>query len=55
MKSLSEWLKVHGLERFTEIFARNEVDLTTLRILTDGDLRARVAVRPAQTNPQFGE
>ena len=39
MKSLSEWLKVHGLERFTEIFARNEVDLTTLRILTDGDLK----------------
>jgi class 3 adenylate cyclase len=37
--SLSEWLKVHGLERFIEIFESNEVDLATLRILTDGDLK----------------
>jgi len=37
--SLSEWLKSHGLERFIEIFEANEVDLATLRILTDGDLK----------------
>ena len=33
--SLSEWLKSHDLERFIEVFEENEVDLTTLRLLTD--------------------
>jgi class 3 adenylate cyclase/tetratricopeptide (TPR) repeat protein len=37
--SLSEWLKSHDLERFIEVFEENEVDLTTLRILTDSDLK----------------
>jgi class 3 adenylate cyclase/tetratricopeptide (TPR) repeat protein len=37
--SLSEWLKFHDLERFTEIFENNEVDLSTLRVLTDSDLK----------------
>src|SRR5262245_19084868 len=37
--SVSEWLKSHGLERFNEIFERNEVDLATLRVLTDSDLK----------------
>lgn len=38
-KSLSEWLKSHGLEQLVEIFDRNEVDLATLRILTESDLK----------------
>src|ERR1700730_3460853 len=37
--SLSEWLKSHDLERFIEVFEENEVDLTTLRVLTDSDLK----------------
>jgi class 3 adenylate cyclase/tetratricopeptide (TPR) repeat protein len=37
--SVSEWLTSHGLERFTEIFEQNEVDLTTLRVLTESDLK----------------
>ncbi len=37
--SLSEWLKVHGLERFAPVFEQNEVDLTTLRVLTENDLK----------------
>jgi class 3 adenylate cyclase/tetratricopeptide (TPR) repeat protein len=38
-KSLSEWLKSHDLEQFGEIFDENEVDLPTLRILTESDLK----------------
>src|SRR5580698_5244150 len=38
-KSLSEWLKSHDLEQLVEIFDENEVDLATLRILTDSDLK----------------
>jgi class 3 adenylate cyclase/tetratricopeptide (TPR) repeat protein len=38
-KSLSEWLKSHDLEQFVEIFDENEVDLATLRILTESDLK----------------
>jgi class 3 adenylate cyclase len=37
--SVSEWLKSHDLERFIEVFEENEVDLTTLRVLTDSDLK----------------
>ena len=37
--SLSEWLKSHDLERFIEVFEENEVDLTTLRLLTESDLK----------------
>ena len=37
--SLSEWLKSRDLERFVEVFEENEVDLTTLRLLTESDLK----------------
>ena len=37
--SLSEWLKSRDLERFIEVFQENEVDLTTLRLLTESDLK----------------
>jgi len=37
--SLSAWLKSYDLERFTEIFEENEVDLTTLQLLTESDLK----------------
>jgi class 3 adenylate cyclase len=36
---LSEWLKSHDLERFVEVFEENEVDFTTLRLLTESDLK----------------
>jgi class 3 adenylate cyclase/tetratricopeptide (TPR) repeat protein len=41
MKSLSllEWLKTHDLERFVNVFEENEVDLPTLRRLTESDLK----------------
>src|SRR6202012_3382411 len=35
---LSEWLKQHDLERFLGIFEENEVDLATLRMLSESDL-----------------
>ena len=35
---LSEWLKQHDLERFLGVFEENEVDLTTLRMLSESDL-----------------
>jgi class 3 adenylate cyclase/tetratricopeptide (TPR) repeat protein len=37
--SLSEWLKSRDLERFIKIFEDNEVDLRTLRLLTESDLK----------------
>jgi class 3 adenylate cyclase/tetratricopeptide (TPR) repeat protein len=37
--SLSEWLKSHDLERFVEVFEENEVDLATLRMLNESDLK----------------
>ncbi len=37
--TLTEWLTLHGLERFTPLFEQNEVDLQTLRLLTDDDLK----------------
>jgi class 3 adenylate cyclase len=41
MKSVSllEWLRAHDLERFIEVFEENEVDLSTLRLLTESDLK----------------
>jgi class 3 adenylate cyclase/tetratricopeptide (TPR) repeat protein len=36
---LAEWLKTHGLERHAQIFDENDVDIETLRILTDDDLK----------------
>ena len=39
ISTLAEWLKLHGLERFTSLFEQNEVDLPTLRLLTDDDLK----------------
>jgi class 3 adenylate cyclase/tetratricopeptide (TPR) repeat protein len=37
--SLPEWLKTHDLERFHDLFKENEVDLSTLRLLTENDLK----------------
>ena len=37
--SLQEWLKAHELERFAGVFEDNEVDLPTLRLLTESDLK----------------
>ena len=41
MKSLPllEWLRTHDLDRFFDIFEENEVDLPTLRLLTESDLK----------------
>jgi class 3 adenylate cyclase len=41
MKSppLSQWLKANDFERFIGIFEENEVDLATLRVLTESDLK----------------
>ena len=41
MKSLPllEWLRNHDLDRFFDIFEENEVDLPTLRLLTESDLK----------------
>lgn len=39
ISSVAEWLKSHGFERFTQIFEQNEVDLTTLRVLTEADFK----------------
>lgn len=37
--SLADWLKSHDLERFVQIFAEHEIDLTTLRLLAESDLK----------------
>lgn len=37
--SLSDWLRAHDLAEFAAIFAENEVDLRTLKVLTDADLK----------------
>jgi class 3 adenylate cyclase/predicted ATPase len=37
--SLSAWLKSHDLEQFLKIFEENEVDLVTLRVLIESDLK----------------
>jgi len=36
---LADWLKSHGVERYAPTFEENEVDLDTLRILGEEDLR----------------
>src|ERR1700758_811084 len=36
---LAEWLKANDMERFLETFEENEVDLATLRMLSENDLR----------------
>ena len=38
-RPLSDWLKSYDLERFLGLFEENEVDLATLRLLTEGDLK----------------
>ena len=38
MDALSTWLQELGLERYTAIFAENDVDLEALRLLTDAEL-----------------
>ena len=34
-----EFLAAHGLEQYASLFAENEVDMATLQILTDADLK----------------
>jgi class 3 adenylate cyclase len=36
---LAEWLKSHGLERYAALFEQNELDLPTLQLLTENDLK----------------
>jgi hypothetical protein len=37
--SLADWLKSHDLERFAQIFAEHEIDLATLGLLAESDLK----------------
>jgi class 3 adenylate cyclase/tetratricopeptide (TPR) repeat protein len=37
--SISDWLREIGLEQYAELFVRNDVDLPTLKVLTDDDLK----------------
>ena len=39
MRSVSDWLATIGLERYAAVFAENEVDFDTLRLLSDSDLQ----------------
>ena len=39
MCSVSDWLASIGLDRYAAVFAENEVDFDTLRLLSDGDLQ----------------
>ena len=39
VESLGEWLAANGLSEFEDVFGQNEVDLKTLFILTDPDLK----------------
>ena len=38
MNSFGAWLQALGLERYSTVFAENEVDLDALRLLDEGDL-----------------
>ena len=38
MQTIRQWLEQLGLEQYAEVFARNDVDLEALRLLTEGDL-----------------
>ncbi|MGB8339810.1 MAG: AAA family ATPase [Burkholderiales bacterium] len=40
MLTLSDLLKSAGLERYTNVFAENDVDFEALRLLSDGDLES---------------
>ena len=37
--SIAEWLKTLDLEQYARVFSENEVDLKTLKVLTDDDLK----------------
>ena len=37
--SIADWLKQLDLERYTALFIDNEVDLQTLKVLSDADLK----------------
>ena len=37
--SIADWLKQLDLERYTALFVDNEVDLQTLKVLSDADLK----------------
>ena len=39
MNDVTLWLKVLGLEKYTDAFAENEIDFVTLPELTEGDLK----------------
>src|SRR5215472_7324980 len=39
MNDVTLWLKGLGLEKYADAFAENEIDLVTLRKLTEGDLK----------------
>jgi len=39
MESISEWLKTLDLEKYAPILIENDVDFSTLRVLTDSDLK----------------
>ena len=38
-RDIGEWLKVLGLDRYTEAFADNEIDLHALPYITEADLK----------------
>jgi len=42
MDNLSSWLAELGLERYTQVFADNGVDLETLRLLSESEWRSWV-------------
>ena len=37
--SILDWLTAIGLDEYAELFIENEVDLPTLKVLTDDDLK----------------
>lgn len=39
MQSLDAWLRSLGLERYVDVFMRNDVDLQSVELLSDSDLR----------------
>jgi class 3 adenylate cyclase len=39
MSTIVDWLRSAGLEQYTDLFVENEIDLATLAILTDDDLK----------------
>jgi class 3 adenylate cyclase/tetratricopeptide (TPR) repeat protein len=63
MSGISEWLTTHGLERYAPAFVEAEIDVPTLALLTDEDLRElglplgprRKILREASTPPSPAE